>query len=112
MHLRLGSDDVAQQRLRSLDIDGKVVIDEEDRDLPLLSVGARLQHEQLIHYALIGAEANRVSKKPGHGADLAAVGAASSQFDGHDAKRSPAFTDFLQKASHGLGHQVELLEIN
>src|ERR1700686_2126698 len=112
MHLRLGGDDVAQQRLRALDIDGEVVIDEEDRDLPLLSVGARLQQKQLIHYALIGSEANRVAEESGDGAKLAAVRAASSRFDGHDAKRSPAFTDFLQKTSHGLGHQVELFEID
>ena len=33
IHLRTGSDDVAQQRFRALDIDGEIIVDEEDRNL-------------------------------------------------------------------------------
>ena len=34
--LRAGRDDVAQERLRALDVDGEVVVDEEDDDLTTL----------------------------------------------------------------------------
>ena len=40
-HLRSGRDDVAQQRLGALDVDGKIIVDEEDGDLSLLVAGAR-----------------------------------------------------------------------
>src|SRR5208337_2573033 len=58
------------------------------------------------------AEANRVSEKSGHGAELAAVRAASSGFDGNNAKRSPAFPDLLEQGSRGLRHQIELVEVD
>ena len=41
VHLRFGGDDVAQQRFGALDVDGEIVVDEEDRDLAALSLRAR-----------------------------------------------------------------------
>src|SRR5208282_2851668 len=112
MHLRAGGYDVAQQRLGALEVDGKIIVDEKNRHLSLLFASAGLQQEQFIHYALIGAEANRVSEKSGHGAELAAVRAASPGFDRNNAKCSPAFRDSLEQGACGLRHQIELLEID
>ena len=39
--LGAGGDDVAQQRLGALHVDGEIVVDEEDRHLALLFAGAR-----------------------------------------------------------------------
>ena len=37
VHLRFGGDDVSQQRLGALDVDGEIVVDEEDGDLAAFS---------------------------------------------------------------------------
>ena len=55
------------------------------------------QQQQFIHHTLIGAEANGVAEKSSHGAELAAVGTASSGLDRDDAKGSPAFSYLLQQ---------------
>src|ERR1035438_1497541 len=93
MHLRPSRNDVAQQGLRPLDVDGKIIVDEENRHLPLLGAGACLQQQQFVHHAFIGAEANRVAEKSGDGTELATVWATSPGFDGDNTKRSPAFSD-------------------
>src|SRR5712692_1870330 len=77
---------LAQQRLRTLDVDGEIIVDEENRHLALLAAGAGLQQQQFVHHALIGAETNRVAKKSCHGAELAAVRAASPGLNWNNAK--------------------------
>ena len=95
MALRAGRNNVAQQRLRPLDVDGEIIVDKEDRHLPLFDTGARLQQQEFVDDALIRAEANRVTKKSGHSAKLAAIRASSSRFNRNNSKRPPAFPDFL-----------------
>src|ERR1700691_625725 len=109
MHLRFGGNDVTQQRLCAFNVDGEIVVNEEHCDLALFFAGASLQQQQFIHHTLVGAEANRISKKSCDGAELAAVWAASPGFTGDNAKRSPSFTDLLERGGEGLRHQIELL---
>ena len=82
-----------QQRLGALDVDGEIVVDEEDGDLAFFFAGARFQHQQFVDDAFVGAEADGVAEKSGDGAELASVGTAASGFDRDDAERSPAFAD-------------------
>src|SRR5262249_44904272 len=74
-------DDVTQQRFGALYIDGKVVVDEENRDLALLFAGPGFQQEQFIDDAFIRAEPNGVAEESGDRAELAAVRTASSRFN-------------------------------
>src|SRR6266404_2827815 len=108
MHLRASHNDVSQQRLRTFDVDGEIIVDEENRHLALFTAGAVLQQQQFIHHALIGAKANGVSEESGHRAELAAVRAASPGFNWNNAKCSPAFSYLLEHGGHGLRHQIEL----
>ncbi len=43
MHLGVGSDDVAEQGLGALDVDGEIVVDKKHGDLTTLAAGARFQ---------------------------------------------------------------------
>ena len=45
MHLGLGSNNVAQQRLGAFDVDSEIVVDEKHRDLATLFFGSRFQHQ-------------------------------------------------------------------
>src|SRR5262249_31330325 len=58
IHLRACGDDVAQQRLRALDVDGEVIVDEKYGDLAAFAVSARFQSQQFIDNALVGAKPN------------------------------------------------------
>ena len=98
--LRAGGDDIAQQRFGALEIDGEIVVDEKDGDLAAFFSGARLEQQEFVDDAFVGAEADGVAEESGDGAELAAVGATASGLDGNDAERSPAFADFCsQRAS-------------
>ena len=98
VNLRLGGDDVFEQRLGALDVDGEIVVDEEDGDLAFFFAGARFQHQQFVDDALVGAEADGVAEESGDGAEFAAVGTAASGFDGYDAECAPAFADFAEQS--------------
>src|SRR5208337_1842925 len=110
--LGIGGDDVTEKRFGALHVDGEIVVDEEDGHLALLFAGAGFQEQQLVYYALIGAEADGVAEKSGHGAELAAIGTAASGLDRNDAECSPAFADFLEHRVHDLGQEIELAEID
>src|SRR5712664_1648197 len=112
MALRACRNNVAQQRLRPLDVDGEIIVDKENRHLALFGAGARLQQQEFVDDAFVRTEANRVPKKSSHGAELAAVRASSSRFNRNNSKRSPAFSDFLQQSGRRLRHQIELLEVD
>ncbi len=91
MHLCARRDDVAQQRLGPLHIDGEIVVDEEHRHLSLLATGALLQGKQFV---------------------LTPIRTPSPRLHGNNAKRPPTLANFLQQPMRGLGHKVELIEIH
>ena len=109
--LRAGGDDVAQQRLGALHVDGEVVVDEEDGDLPVWLRRARFQQQQLVHDALVGAEADGVAEETGDGAELAAIGAAAAGLDGNDVKRFPLARKCSMMRAHEAGNAVELVDV-
>src|SRR5207253_4543314 len=94
MDLGARGNDIAKQRFGAFDVDGEIVIDEEDGHLAFFAAGALLQPEQFTNHALISTEANRVSEKSGHRAELAPVGTTSSGLDGND--KSEEHTSELQ----------------
>src|ERR1017187_5773537 len=112
MHLRSSGNNVAQQRLGALHVDGEIVVDEKYRHLPFFFASARLQKQQFVDHALVGAKANGVPEESSYRAKLATVGTTSSGLDGDNAERSPAFSNLLQHCLRDLGHKIELLEID
>ena len=98
MDLGAGADDVAQKRFGAFDVDGEIIVDEEDGNLAAFASRAGFQQEQFIHDAFVSAKADGIAKEAGHRAELAAIGAAASRLDGNDAKCAPAFTDALEGA--------------
>ena len=110
--LSFRGDDVSQQRFGALHVDGEVVVNEEDSDLALFFSRARLQKKQLVDYAFVAAKANGVAEESGDGAELAAVGTTPSGFDRNDSECSPTFADLLEQREHGLGNEIELMEVN
>ena len=112
MHLGIGGDDVAEQRLGALDVDGKIVVNEKYGDLTALAAHARFQKQQFVDDTFVGAKADGVAEKTGYGAKLAAIGAAAPGLDGNNAKGTPTRADFLQHGIKHLGNNVELIEIN
>jgi len=77
MHLRVGGDNVAQERLRALDVDGEIVVNEKNGDLAAFASRALLQFQQLVHDTFVGAKPDGVAEKAGHGAEFASVRAAA-----------------------------------
>src|SRR5208337_1652374 len=112
VNLGVSGDDVTKKRFGALHVDGEIVVDEEDGHLAFFFAGASFQEQQFVHYALVGAEADGVAEKSGHGAELAAVGAAASGLNRNDAECSPAFTDFPEQRVNDLGQEIELVEID
>ena len=110
--LGFGGDDVFQQRLGALDVDGEIVVDEEDGHLSFFLAGAGFQQEEFVDYAFIAAEADGVAEESGDGAELAAVGTAASRLDRDDAECAPAFADFLEQWVNDLGQKIELVQID
>jgi hypothetical protein len=100
-------DDVTQQRFGALYIDGKVVVDEENRDLASLFAGPGFQQEQFIDDAFIRAEPNGVAEESGDRAELAAVRTASSRFNRHNSECSPAFPEILEHGVHQFGNEID-----
>src|SRR5439155_3847123 len=107
--LGFGCDDVAQQRLGAFQINGEIVVDEKNCHLAFFAAGAGLQQEEFIDYALVGAEADGVAEESSHGAELAAVGTASSGLDGNNTKCAPAFADLFEQRVRGFRYEIELV---
>src|SRR2546427_2041100 len=107
-----GCDDVAQQRLGAFQINGEIVVDEKNCHLAFFAAGAGLQQKQFIHHTLVGAEADGVAEESSDGAELAAVGTASSGLDGNNTKCAPAFADLFEQRVRGFRYEIELVEID
>src|SRR6266852_3278468 len=112
MHLRAGGDNVAQQRLRAFDIDGKVVVDEKDGDLTPLAPGARFQQQQLTHDAFVRAKPDGVAEKAGYRAELAPVRTPAPGFDRNNAECPPPGPETLEHAFRDLWNQIELIKVD
>src|ERR1017187_4896163 len=78
MHLRSSGNNVAQQRLGALYVDGEIIVDEKYHHLPFFFASARLQKQQFVDHALVGEKANGVPEESSHRAKLATVGPTSS----------------------------------
>src|SRR5713101_8090072 len=112
MYLCAGGNDVAQQRLGALDVNGEIIVNEKDGNLPFFSAGTRLQQEEFIHHALGGAQANGDAEKSGYRAELAAIRTTASRLHRDNAKCSPALPDPVEQQARSLRHQIELVEID
>ena len=66
-----------------------VVVDEKHHELAARVSGRSLQPQEFIHDAFVGAKANRVAKKSGDRAELAAVRAAAPRLQRHDVELAP-----------------------
>src|SRR5712692_1743336 len=53
IHLCTGGDNIPQQRLRAFDVDGEIVIDEEDRYLATLVTAPGFQSQQFVDDTLV-----------------------------------------------------------
>ena len=62
--LRVGGDDVTQQRFGSFDVDCKIVVDEEYGNLAVLAFRASFQLQQFVHDAFIVRKRMESPKKP------------------------------------------------
>jgi hypothetical protein len=76
-------------RSSTAELDGEIVVYEKNSDSAALALRAAFDAEQLIDYALIGSEANRVAKEPGHRAEVTAIGTTSAGFHGNNIKAFP-----------------------
>src|SRR3989475_11368325 len=112
MHLRVGGDNGTQQRLRALDIDGEVIVDKKTGKLTVLAPGARFQSEKFINNALVCAKPNRVSKKAGHGAELAPVSTTAPRLDRNNAKCPPPASYAPEQRARHLWNYIELVELD
>src|SRR5882757_9325648 len=111
VHLGAGGDDVAQERFGALDVDGEIVVNEEDSNLAAFAFRASFQKEQLVHHAFIGAKTDGVAEESGYRAELAAIGTAAPRLHGNDAKCAPAITDALKGPCCHLWNQIKLGEV-
>ena len=107
--LRLGLDDVSQERLRAFDIDREIVVNEEDGNLAALFARSCFESQEFVNHAFIGAEANRIAEESGDSAKLAAVGTTAPGLERHDMKRSPAGAQAGQHGTEHFRHQTELV---
>ena len=76
--LGASGDDVSQQRLCALDVNCKVVVDEENKHLAAILAGVSLEPQEFINDAFVRAKPNRVAEESGDSAELAAVGATAT----------------------------------
>src|SRR6185503_18791477 len=88
-YLSPGCDHVSEERLHSLDVDRKIIVDKKDCYLSLFASCTRLKSQQLIDNTFVSAKTNRVAKESSHSTKLAAVWAASSRLYWHNMKTSP-----------------------
>src|ERR1035437_4530638 len=112
MNLSAGGDDIAQQRFRAFDVDGEIVVDEKDRNLPEFAFRASLQHQQFVHNALVSAKPYGISEKSGDRAKLASVRASAPRFHRNDSERSPAVPEFPEHRSKSLRNDIKLFQVD
>src|ERR1700730_12592571 len=110
--LGVGGDDVAQERFGALDVDGEIVVDEEDGDLAALAPGAGFEEQEFVDHTFVGAKADAVTEETGDGAKFTAIRAAAAGLDRNDAECAPAGADFLEHGIKHLWNNVELCEID
>src|SRR4030095_7471053 len=79
----------AQKRLRSLDVDGEIVINEEYPDRSVLRACPVFHTAQFSNHAVVRSKANRIPEKPRDRAEIAAVRTASSGFDRKNVEAFP-----------------------
>src|SRR5205814_4489109 len=103
MDLRVGCDDGSEQRFRAFDIDGEIVVDEEDGDQTAFFFGAGLQKEEFVDDAFVGAEADGVAEETGDGAKFATVWAAAAGLHGNDAECASTFADTAESFGGHFG---------
>ena len=106
---------ISEQRFRAPHVDGKVVVDEEYGDFPLLPLLKGFQRQELIDHAFVGAEANGVAEEAGHGAELAAIRTATAGLDWNQMKALPGHAQSAAHAADELGKvrdHVELIEVH
>jgi hypothetical protein len=94
-----------------LDVDGEIVVDEEDGDFAAGGAGALLQFQHFGDDALVGAEANGIAEEAGDGTELAAIGAAAAAFNGDDVERLPCMAVVAHDTFEESGDAVELVDI-
>src|SRR5260370_24867026 len=111
MDLGAGGDNVAQERLCAFDVDGEIIVNEEDGNLTAFTLCARFQKEQLVHHAFVGAKADRVAEESSYRAKFTSIRTAAPRLHRNDAKCAPAFTDALERACCHLGNQIKLCEV-
>ena len=112
MDLRVGRDDISQQRFRAFDIDGEIVVDEKDGDLTAFFFGAGFQEEEFVDDAFVGAEADGIAEEAGDRAKFAAVWATAAGLHGNDAECAPTFADAAEGLGGHFGDEIELVEID
>ena len=91
--------------------DGEIVVHKKHGDLSTRAVSALFQFQELIDDALVGPEANRVSKESSDRAELAPIRAAAPGLNGDDVKRLPRLPEVVHDPPHQAGNAVELREI-
>src|SRR5260370_35944609 len=111
MHLGIGGDDVAEQRLGALDVDGEIVVDEEDRNLAALAARPRFQEQQFVHDTFVRAKADGVAEEACYGTEFATVGAAAAVLHRNDLEGAPSRADFFEQGMKYLWTNDELLEV-
>ena len=110
--MRVRGDDVAQQRLRAILIDGKVIIDEKDCDLSAVSFGAFFQQQQLVDDTLVRAKTNYIAKEPSDGAELAAVRTAAPGLHRDGVEIADARSVSFSQAPNELRNEIKLIQID
>src|SRR6266705_3130448 len=112
MNLGAGGDNVAQQGFGAFNVEGEIIVDEEDGNLTAFALGASFEEEQFIHHAFVGAKADGVAKKSGYREELAAIRAAAPRLHRNDAQCTPALPTALKGACCQLVDSIKLVEVN
>src|SRR5207302_10807527 len=107
-----GGDDIAQERFGALDIDGEIVVDEENRNLAAFFSSAGFEQQKFVDNGFVRAKADGVTEESGDRAEFATVGTTSSRLDRNDAECSPALAQLLQPFLGRFRHKIELAEID
>src|SRR4030095_9980117 len=103
----------AEKRFRSLDVDGKVVIDKKYPHRSAIGACPVFHTAQFSNHAFIRSEANRIAKEPRDCAEITAVRTASPGFDRKHVEAFPGFRLPFQKRpdnARELSNHVELVE--
>ena len=114
-NLGAGGDNVPQQQFRPLAVDGEVVVNEEDRDLALLSFLQTLEQQEFSDDAVVRPKADGISEKSGHRTKFASVRAATPRLNRNHVEAFPGHAKPAEAAdseSRNAVEQVELAEVH